>query len=228
MVWLGLFTSLIFVNLIGVALATGVATTQSWSDAYEISSGALIVEALGPLGGWGKFCAVILALGGIANNAPPTYSAALSIQVLGRYAKAVPRWIWCLVLMIVELVCAVAGRNSLFGVFENFLPLMAYWSTPWVTIVFLEHMLFHKLRKVPFDWTAWEDKKRLPLGGAALLSFLIGWVGAIVGMAQVWYTGPIALKIGGYGGDVGAWLAIAFVLVTFPPLRYLELKMVGH
>ncbi len=50
-----------------------------------------------------------------------------------------------------------------------------------------------------------------------------------MGMYQIWYTGPIALKVGGaYGGDIGAWLAIGFAGVAFPPLRWLELKKFGR
>lgn len=105
---------------------------------------------------------------------------------------------------------------------------MSYWVSPWVTIALEEHLLFHVLRGVPFDWSAWEDKKRLPLGAAALLAWLIGWAGAIIGMSQVWYHGPVALKIGGDGGDIGAWLSIAFAGVAYPPLRYVELKKFGR
>ncbi|KAL9100878.1 MAG: hypothetical protein Q9163_003805 [Psora crenata] len=229
MTWSGMWTALIFVNLIGVAIATGVSANPAWSDAYSTSSGALVLACYEGLGGFGGFCTVILALGGVANNAPATYAAALSIQVLGRYAKAVPRWVWCLILMIIELVCAVAGRNDLFHIFENFLPLMSYWASPWLMIVVEEHLIFRALRGVPFDWTAWEDKKRLPVGIAALISWLIGWAGAIIGMYQVWYEGPVAAKVGGgHGGDIGAWLAIAFTCITYPPLRYLELKKFGR
>ena len=131
-------------------------------------------------------------------------------------------------MMVVELVCAVAGRDSLYNIFENFLPLMGYWVSPWLTIVLEEHLLFHVLRDVSFDWTAWEDKGKLPIGIAAMISFLIGWAGAIIGMDQVWYQGPVALKVGGYGGDIGAWMAIAFTCVVYPPLRCLELKKFGR
>lgn len=105
---------------------------------------------------------------------------------------------------------------------------MSYWVVPWVTIVVEEHLIFRKLRGVPFDWTAWEDKGRLPIGAAALVAWLVGWAGAIIGMSQVWYTGPVAVRVGGYGGDVGAWLAVAFAGSVFPPLRYWELKVVGR
>ncbi len=43
MTWSGLWTSLIFVNLVGVGIATGVATTPASTDAYKTSSGALLL-----------------------------------------------------------------------------------------------------------------------------------------------------------------------------------------
>lgn len=226
--WSGIWLASIFCNIIGVAIATGVPTTPGWNDAYGISSGALLLACYDGLGGFGGFCVVILALSSITNNAPGTYSAALTAQVLGRYAKAIPRWVWCVVITLIELVCSVAGRNHLFNIFENFLPIMSYWVCPWLIIALEEHILFHVLRGVQFDWTAWEDKKKLPIGAAALFAWLVGWAGAIIGMDQIWYQGPIASKIGGYGGDIGAWLSIAFACVTYPPLRYLELKIFGR
>lgn len=228
MTWSGMWTAYIFSALVGVAIASGVPSTPNWTDAYATSSGALLLACYDGLGSLGGFCVVILALGGIANLAPSTYSAALSCQVLGRYPKAIPRWVWCLVLMVIELVCAVAGRDHLYSIFENFLPLMSYWTSSWLTIVIEEHLLFHVLRGVPFDWTAWQDKKRLPVGIAASISFLIGWAGAVLGMDQVWYVGPAGSKIGGYGGDIGAWMTIAFTCITYPPLRYLEMKRFGR
>ena len=224
----GLWLSTIFCNIIGVAIATGVPATPGWSDAYEVSSGALLLACYDGLGGFGGFCVVILALGSITNNAPSTYSAALTAQVLGRYAKAVPRWVWCIIIMLIEFVRSVAGRNHTFNIFENFLPIMSYWVCPWLTIALEEHLLFHVLRGVPFDWTAWENKKKLPIGAAALFAWLFGWGGAIIGMDQAWCRGSIASKIGGYGGDIGAWLSIAFACITYPPLRYLELKKFGR
>ena len=218
-VWLGGILS----TLIGVGIATGVPITPEWNDAYSVSSGALLLACYDGLGAFGGVCVIILAFGNISNNAPGTYGAALSLQVLGRYGKAVPRWAWCLIITMIELVCSVAGRDHLFNIFENFLPIMSYWVSPWIAIMLEEHLLFHLLRGVPFDWTAWEDKNRLPIGAAALFAWLVGWAGAIIGMDQVWYQGPIALKVGGYGGDIGAWVSIAFACVTYPPLRYLEL-----
>lgn len=106
--------------------------------------------------------------------------------------------------------------------------MMAYWTCPWLTIVLEEHLIFHKFAGKPIDWSIWDNKNKLPIGFAALLSILIGFSGAVVGMYQIWYTGPIALKVGGYGGDIGGWLAIGFAGIVFPPLRWLELKKFGR
>ena len=222
----GLTVSFVFVNLIGVGLASGVASNPAWADAYNVSSGALILAGYGGLGGFGKFCAVVIALGLGSNQIPSTYAAALDFQVLGRAWKAVPRYVWVTVASIIFFVCAVAGRDHLFLIFQNFLALMGYWLAIFITIVCEEHTLFRWT--AGFDWTAWEDQKRLPVGIAALTAFLVGWVGPIVGMYQAWWTGPLARKLGDNGGDLGIWLGIAFAGVTYPPLRWLELKQIGR
>lgn len=46
-----------------------------------------------------------------------------------------------------------------------------------------------------------------------------------MGMAQVWFIGPIGKLCGGaFGGDVGFELAFAFTAVSYLGLRSLELK----
>ncbi|KAI4286784.1 MAG: hypothetical protein L6R35_003962 [Caloplaca aegaea] len=235
MTFTGLSLAFILVNLIGIGLASGVATNPAWEAANDVSSGALILagfDGLPPRGGFGKFCGVIVALGVISNNIPGTYAAALGCQVLGRYGKMVPRYLWVCVVVLVYFVCAAAGRDHLYAIFQNFLALMGYWVMIFVAIVIEEHLLFRRRRRRSprllqgFDWTAWEDQKRLPLGIAALIAFFVGWAGAIVGMHQTWYVGPVAESVG--GADIGTWLGVAFAGVLFPPLRFLELKKFGR
>jgi purine-cytosine permease-like protein len=226
MTFAGLFLSFAFVNILGVGLGTGVASNQDWSDAYAISSGALILAGYNGVGNFGKFCGVVVALGVIANNIPGTYSAALGFQMLGRYPKMMPRWFWTCIVVLIYFVCALAGRENLFTIFQNFLALMGYWVTTFISVVVEEHLIFR--RKSGFDWTAWEDQKRLPIGFAALTAFLIGWAGAIISMYQVYFTGPLAVAVGPTPADVGIWIGCAFTLLTYPPLRYLELKFIGR
>jgi purine-cytosine permease-like protein len=226
MTFSGIFLAYCVVNMLGVGLATGIANTPSWAAAIDVSSGALILAGYDGLGGFGKFCGVILAMGVIANNIPGTYSAALGFQMLGRYPFRVPRWLWTCIVVLIYFVCAIAGRDHLFSIFENFLALMGYWITTFISIVLEEHLWFR--RKSGFDWSAWNDPSRLPLGYAALTAFLIGWAGCIIGMYQIWYEGPIAKIAGGYGADLGIWIGCGFSLITYPPLRMLELKFVGR
>lgn len=182
---IGLVVSFSFEFIIGIGLASGMASNSAWSAAYSVSQGALAVEALRPLGGFGFFLAVLLALGLIANLIPPTYSSGVDFQVLGRYAEKVPRVVWNTLGVIIWTVCAIAGREHLAVIFTNFLALMGYWVSIWFAILLEEHLIFRKWRKLGWNWDAWNDPRKLPIGAAGLVAFLIGWAGAILCMAQV-------------------------------------------
>ena len=210
----------------GVGLASGTFTNKSWADALEVSTGALIMEGYNGLGGFGKFLGVLVSLGLIANNIPGTYSATLGFQVLGRYGQRTPRWFLSCVSVIIYTACALGGRNHLFDIFENFLALMGYWVTIFLVIMLEEQFIFRK--SLGFDWTAWSDPSRLPLGLAAFTAFVIGWVGSILCMYQIYYVGPIAKMASPTGADLGIWVGCAWTMLVFPPLRWLELKKVGR
>ena len=218
----GLALSFWFVDLLGIGLACGIVTDPAWSEAYEISSGALIVAGYGPLGGFGKLCAVVIALGVIANCVPGTYSAAIGCQIMGRWGQMLPRWIWVVFLVAIQLACALAGRNALFVIFSNFLALMGYWVMVMICIVLEEHLIF----KPVLNWERWAERDSVPIGIAALVAFLLGWVGAVLGMYQTWFVGPLAEACG--GADVGMWVGCAFALVVFPPLRWWEKRRFGR
>lgn len=143
---------------------------------------------------------MVVALGLIANLIPPTYSSGIDFQILGRYAARVPRFVWNTIGVVIYTVCALAGRNSLSVIFQNFLALMGYWVAIWIAITLEEQLIFRKRRD--YDWAVWDDQSKLPIGIAAFIAFLVGWVGAILCMAQVWYIGPIAKEVGEYGADV--------------------------
>ncbi|ATY67141.1 cytosine allantoin [Cordyceps militaris] len=220
----GLWTAFSLVYLVAIGLATGIAHRPAWAEANAVSAGALIVAAFAPLQGFGKACAVVMSLGVIANSVPGTYSSSLGCQTLGRYGKMVPRWIWSCILVLIQLVLGLAGRQNLFAIYSNFVALMGYWIEFMVCICLEEQLIFHRNRG--WDWAQWENKKYLPQGWAALLGFLVGWVGAVLGMSQAWYVGPLS-KLAS-GADLGMWIGFAMTMLTFAPLRYLELRFVGR
>ena len=212
---LGLVLSFTMALLLGIGLASGVATNAAYSAAYTSGQGNLLVAGLAPLGNFGKFLGVVIALGLIANLVAPTYSSGIDFQILGRKAQKVPRVVWNTCGVIIYTVCALAGRNSLSEIFTNFLALMGYWVAIWIGITVEEQTIFRRNRG-GYDWTVWNQQGKLPVGLAALVAFLVGWAGAILCMAQVWYIGPIAKEVGENGADVCFFFLPFFVRSFFP------------
>lgn len=83
-------------------------------------------------------------------------------------------------------------------------------------------------KSVPYyNFNVWNDTNYHTKGFASIIAFCCGVVGAVMGMNQVYYTGPIAKLIGEYAADMGTFLAIGFAGVSYPLLRYAELKRYG-
>lgn len=189
--------------MIGIGLASGITNNPAYSAAYSSSAGAgaLIVQGFSPVNTFGKFCSVVIALGLIGNTIAPTYCAGVDFQVLGRYAEKVPRVLWTTVAVVIYTVCALAGRGHLSEIFTNFLALMGYWVAIWFGIL-LEERYFFRRGSGYYNWDAWNEPSKLPIGIAGFIAFGVGWVGAVLCMAQVWYIGPLAGLVGDYGADV--------------------------
>ena len=186
---MGLTCSFSFALIVGIGLASGIASTPSFAAAYETSQGALIVTALEDrLGGFGRFLGVVIALGIIANAVFPTYVSGINFHILGRTAAKVPRFVWTTIGVIIYLVCALAGRDHLSEIFTQFLAIMGYWLAIWIAITIEEQFIFR--RRKGYDWAAWNQRAKLPLGIAALLAFLIGWAGAIICMVGTFLSRP--------------------------------------
>ncbi|KAK2757050.1 hypothetical protein FQN54_005019 [Arachnomyces sp. PD_36] len=224
--FLGLTTSFTMAFVVGIGLASGIHTHPEYESAWSIGSGKLMVEGFSPLHKFGSFCSVVVALGLIANTIPPTYSAGIDFQMLGRYAEVVPRIIWNTLVVVIYTVCALVGRGHLSEIFTNFLALMGYWVVIWIAILLEERYMFRR-SKDTYIWAAWNDRDKLPHGIAAFVAFVVGWVGAVLSMAQVWYVGPIAGLVGDYGADMGNYVGFTWAALVYPPLRYAELRYSG-
>jgi purine-cytosine permease-like protein len=93
----------------------------------------------------------------------------------------------------------------------------------WIILTFEEEFLFRRRRNPnqPYDWTTWDVPKKLPIGIAAFTSFIIGWIGAILCMSQVYYAGPIAALI---PADLGLPVSVAWAALVYPVLRVSETR----
>ncbi|KAJ7643966.1 purine-cytosine permease [Roridomyces roridus] len=226
----GLFIPICFCEILGALLMT--ITDPAYTDAFANGgTGGLLGQVLSPWKGGGKFILFLLAFSVIANNVPNTYSAALSIQSLGRPFAKIPRFFWTIVIFVAYTVAGVAGREHFAEILSNFLAILSYWTAFFIVIVAEEHFIFRR-KGGPlggYNLEDWDSPTRLPLGVAGVLAGCFGVAGAVLGMAEVWYIGPIGVAAGTeFGADLGFELAAAFAAVTYPVFRYIEIRYTGR
>ncbi|KIK56240.1 hypothetical protein GYMLUDRAFT_47260 [Collybiopsis luxurians FD-317 M1] len=230
--YLGLNVPLILVQCLGAAAMTTFNQKSTWKDAFNDNSiGGLLGAGLaGPMGGFGSFLLVLIALSVVANNIPNMYSLALTFQNLHPYAQAMPRIVIVLIGSAIYIVLAIVGASHFEEWLSTFLVILSYWVAIFSAVLIEEHLIFRHGKwsnYVPDDFNNW---RKLPLGVASFLALGCGVAGTVLGMAQVWYIGIIGRMIGDpeFGGDIGFELAFAFTAITYPPLRYVEKKLWGY
>jgi NCS1 nucleoside transporter family len=228
--WLVFWLTFLGVVVPCVVLETiGMAFT-SW---IPKGGGDLLAAVAGPLGAFGTVLVALLALSTVANNIPNDYSLGLSMQVLGKWFMRVPRYVWTLIGAVVYIAIAltlVAIGGNFNETLSSFMLLVAYWLGPYAIILIIEHFVFRRGR---YNVDDWNTRSRLPLGWAAIVSMVIGLIGAGLGFAQVFTvngnTTPITGPIGGlvnspYGMDVGFELAVVFAGISYLILRRIEIN----
>lgn len=236
----------IFGAVISVFIANIAMYDPIWSNSYaEGGLGGLLEQVFSRWNGGGKFLLMVLWLSLISNNIVNTYSGAFGIQLAGVKLDKAPRWLLAICITVITLICSLVGRDKFSVILGNFLPMLGYWFTMYFTMLVEENCIFrtkrfihlfkHEFEDVTelgswpyYNFEIWNDYKKMTHGIAATISFCIGVAGAVLGMAQVYFIGPIAAHFGDFGGDLGMWLSMSFVAVSYPVLRYLELKKFGR
>ena len=216
--------------LLGCCVGSTMGVNSTWENTYNDQGVGWLLQTILYPRGFAKFLLVVLVMSGIGMNCIAIYAGALSIQQFAQPLSLIPRFVWTLVVFVAIILIGIAGRNHLLEVLQNFLSLLGYWNTSFFVILFMEHYWFRDGRHgfKNYDLEAWNTASKMPIGIAGLAAFAAGIAGAVVGMDESWWVGPIARMIGDYGGDVGNELSFVFTLVTFVPVRYLELKYVGR
>ncbi|VVT45940.1 uncharacterized protein SAPINGB_P000967 [Magnusiomyces paraingens] len=226
----GLNFPLMVAMILGAAMATGTIKNTEWAQAYEDNSiGGLFYMVLvqDSLHGFGQFCLVLLALSTVSNNTPNLYSLGLTAQTFWEKFRKIPRGVWTLIGTGVSIAISIPAYYIFDSVISNFMNLIGYWLAIYTAISASEHFFFKKGFK-GYNPEDFDNAKKLPPGIAAGIAFAFGAAGTAVGMAQVWWTGPLAKPIGTYGGDIGFELAFGFAFVVYNCLRPFELKYFGR
>src|SRR6266567_4591680 len=215
--FLGVVIPCIVLEILGMALTT----------AYKgLGGGDLLATGAKPLGSFGTFLLVLLALSVVSNNIPNDYSLGLSMQVLGKSFQRINRAVWALIGAVIYVLIAVPAAANFNETLSNFLLLIAYWLGPWSIILILEHFVFRRGR---YNVDDWNTRSRLPIGWAAIISLVIGLVGVLLGAAQVYYVGPIARLFNPpFGMDIGFELGLIFAGIAYFFLRNVELAQTGR
>ncbi len=226
----GLATPCITVMILGAACATGIRSDKRWAHLYDTKSigglaYAIMVED--SLHGFGQFCLVILSLSTVANNIPNLYSLGLAAQAFWSPFQKVPRAFWSAFGCAVTIGLSIPGFWYFEEVMDNFMNIIGYWLAIYSATALSEHFIWRRGFK-GYNFDDYQDYSKLPIGIAGIFGFCCGVVGAVMGLSQVWYTGPIGKLIGSAGADVGFEMAASFSFVGFNIARYFELKYIGR
>lgn len=223
----GLVISTVFPVMAGVLVGNVALSTPANAENFQIHGfGGAVRDIYHPLG-WSKTCLVLLTFSALGNVVGICYSCGLCLQLLCEYFRAIPRYLWSLLFIIVVTVIAVAGREHLEAIVNDIVSIIGYWTISFAVVLFIEDRVFRrKSGYIPEDWNT---QNKLPLGAAALFSTITGYAaGGVPGMAQSWYVGPIARKFGPEGGDVGLWMTGATTAVVYLATRSIEKHYVGR
>lgn len=226
----GLWTPILFTMILGTACATGTLSNTRWAELYKTKSvGGLVYAVLveDSLHGFGQFLMVVLSLSTIANNIPNMYSIALSAQAIHPIFEKVPRIFWTIFANFVTLAIAIPGYYSFEEVMDNFMNLIGYYLAIYQSLFALEHFVWNH-NKFNYEYWRYKDRKAYPLGLAGTFGFCCGIAGVVIGMNQVWFSGPVGRLIGDNGGDVGFELGFAFAFVGYNATRGFEKKYIGR
>ena len=192
--FLGIFVPCVLLETLGLLFTT-------WK---ALSGGTLLAAVVSPLGGFGNFVVVLLALSVVANNIPNDYSLGLSVQVFGKAFQRVKRYFWTLIGAVIYVAIAIVAAANFNQTLTSFLLIIAYWLGPWSIILVLEHFVFRRGR---YNVDDWNNRRRLPLGWAAIVSMAIGLVGVYLGFAQVLVVGMTAPL----PNPIAGWVHLTFL-----------------
>ncbi|ORY63174.1 permease for cytosine/purines, uracil, thiamine, allantoin-domain-containing protein [Pseudomassariella vexata] len=224
-IYLGLLTPSVPLLILGAAMGGAVPVVEGWADGYDTyGAGGVLAVMLEPAGGFGKFILVLLALTVLGNIAISMYSVALNLQMVLPVFTKIPRYLFIVVVIVVMIPVAIKAAEDWEESLENFLALIGYWAGCFDAVFIEELVVFRRMDFSTYDHDIWNVGRKLPSGVPALAASLLSMGLVVPGMAEAWYTGPIAKTT----GDIGFEMAFFVTAILYFPFRWLEIRWRGH
>jgi purine-cytosine permease-like protein len=166
---------------------------------------------------------VVLALSVVGNMTISMYAVALNLQMLLPIFTTIPRIAFIFVTMAIMIPMAIYAAAEWETSLENFLSIIGYWAGCFNAILIEEMVVFRRMDFSLLPQEAWNVRRKLPTGLAAVAAVIISLTLVIPGMDAAWYTGPIGEKI----GDIGFEAAFVVTAIAYFPARRLEIRWMG-
>jgi nucleobase:cation symporter-1, NCS1 family len=195
---LGLSLAAGWIEILGLAVADR-ATGTSVETIRDLVGGGIL----------GALALAAIAIGTVAVNAMNDYTGSLSLQAAGLRIRRVYSAVTVAVLGFLFTIYLHDG--DLVHKFESFLLLILYWVTPWAAVVLVDWWQ----RGQRADVSGLADFARLPTGGLALASLIIGFLVSVpfqqseVGFDLAAATG---LPINTWASDYLHFADVAFIV----------------
>jgi nucleobase:cation symporter-1, NCS1 family len=193
---LGIFLSCGFLEILGAASATAVASPTDNPTA----------DFTGIMPTWiADLTLIAIALGAVSANVLNIYSGAMSFLAMGvKLPLSLRRAIVALLFGAIGLAVAFSGLNGTASKYENFLLVISYWIAPWLGVVFVDRWL---RRGTPIHPVIDESEIRGSGEQAGAIAMLVGMAISVWLFAnQQYLTGWLASKhpaIGDIAFEVG-------------------------
>ncbi|KAK7059759.1 permease for cytosine/purines, uracil, thiamine, allantoin-domain-containing protein [Favolaschia claudopus] len=220
--YLGILLPTLGTEIFGAAFAAAVPSIPSWAAGYDNGNdiGGLTAAVLEPVGGFGKFLLVLMALGMSSQTTPVMYSCGISLMCVSKIFARVPRYIYAIIATGVAIPLAIVGRTRFYNVIVACIDIVGYWSAAFAGVVLTEHLVFRRRDFANYEVEHWDNARKLPSGFAAVLSLFAAMGFVVPCMAQTFYVGPIAKGT----GDIGLWIGLFTASAVYCVLRPLEAR----
>ncbi|THH31816.1 hypothetical protein EUX98_g2368 [Antrodiella citrinella] len=226
-VYCGFLFSMTPVHMLGATFAAASHSVPAWQAGLGNGNnvGGLVAAVLEPVGGFGKFLLVMLALATPSASAPTLYTVCTSFMTVSKVFAKIPRFLIAVLATAIAIPISIIGATRFYTTMVQILSFIGYWSAPWSAIVLTDHFLFRRTHWSTYaPLSAFDDPARLPRGYAAVAAFVVT-IGVIVPcMQQTWWTGPIA-RAG--AGDVGMLVGWFVAVGVYTGARWVEKRVWG-